>query len=125
MQQNNSLLRTDDGKGLHRWRLAVAKAVQKRQKHCWWRAVQARPSLHIYSQLKRSAAGLALEAYLSAPHGGWNDLGLVGRQALTRIRCGHHDLRVCTGGWDKLDVQDRWCQLCATAVETEQHFLMD
>ena len=87
--------------------------------------MQERHSLHVYSQLKRSAAGLALEAYLSAPHGGWNDLGLVGRRALTRIRCGHHDLRVCTGGWEGLDFKDRCCLLCATAVETEQHFLLD
>lgn len=66
-----------------------------------------------------------MEAYLSAPHGGWNDLGLVGRKALTRIRCGHHELRVCSGAWDGIDVENRWCPLCAQAIETEKHFLLD
>jgi hypothetical protein len=111
--------------GLARWRQQVAKAVREREQQQWWRAVQERSSLRLYSQLKRSAAGLALESYLSAPHGGWNDLGLVGRRALTRIRCGHHELRICTGAWDGLDVEDRLCPLCAAAAETEQHFLLD
>ena len=114
-----------EGIGLHTWRLMVAKAVRDREKQHWWRCVQERPTLRVYSQLKKSAAGLVQEAYLSTQHGGWNDLGLVGRRALTRIRCGHHELRACTGPWDDIDEEDRWCPLCATAVETEQHFLLD
>jgi hypothetical protein len=91
-----------------KWRQMVAKAVRTREQHQWWSCVQERPSLRVYAQLKRSAAGLVQEAYLSAPHGGWNDLGLVGRKALTRIRCGHHELRCCTGAWEDIDAEDRW-----------------
>lgn len=123
--RNPSLLTGEDGMGLHGWRLEVAKVVRQREQHHWWRCVQERSTLHIYSQLKQSAAHLSLEAYLSAPHGGWNDLGLVGRRALTRLRCGHHDLRIITGGWEGLEAQERLCPLCAAAVETEQHHLLD
>jgi hypothetical protein len=87
--------------------------------------VQERPALHIYAQLKGGASGLRIEQYLTAPHGGWNDLGRMGRRALTAIRCGHHELRCCTDGWEEIDEEDRLCPLCATAVETEQHFLLD
>ncbi len=51
--------------------------------------------------------------------------GGPGRRALARIRCGHHELRICTGAWDGLDEEDRWCPVCAEAVETEEHFLLD
>ena len=71
------------------------------------------------------ASGLRIEQYLTAPHGGWNDLGRMGRRALTAIRCGHHELRCCTDGWEEIDEEDGLCPLCATAVETEQHFLLD
>jgi len=123
--RNPALLTGDDACNLHQWRLKVAKAVRTREKQHWWRCVQERATLRVYAQLKRSAAGLRQEAYLTAPHGGWNDLGLVGRKALTRIRCGHHELRCCTGAWDGLDEEDRWCPLCAQAAETEPHFLLD
>jgi hypothetical protein len=123
--RNPANIEGHNGKGLEKWRLQVAKAVREREKHHWWRAVQERAALRTYSQLKRNASGLAEEAYLSAPHGGWHDLGLVGRKALTRIRCGYHELRSCVGGWDRLDEEDRWCPLCNTDVETERHFLLD
>jgi hypothetical protein len=123
--RNPALLSDDDEKGLLKWRQMVTKAVRTREQYYWWRCVQERPTLSVYAQLKRSAAGLVQEAYLSAPHGGWNDLGLVGRKALTRIRCGHHELRCCTGAWQGIDAEDRWCPLCAGAAETEQHFLLD
>ncbi len=123
--RNPALLTAEDGIGMLKWRQTVAQAVRTREQHQWWRCVTERPALQVYAQLKRSAAGLVMEAYLSAPHGGWNDLGLVGRKALTRIRCGHHELRVCSGAWYGLDVEDRWCPLCAQASETEQHFLLD
>jgi len=111
--RNPARLTAEDGFGMLKWRHMVTKAVRSREQHQWWRCITERPALQVYAQLKRSAAGLAMEAYLSAPHGGWNDLGLVGRKALTRIRCGHHELRVCSGAWDGLDVEDRWCPLCA------------
>lgn len=123
--RNPALLKGKDGWTLAKWRLEVAKAVRQREKHHWWRCVQERPSLRTYAELKGSAAGLSAEMYLSALHGGWNDLGRVGRRALTRIRCGHHELRCCTGAWDGLDEEDRWCLFCAKAVETERHFLLD
>jgi hypothetical protein len=88
--RGQALLTGKDRWTLHRWQLEVAKAVRTREKHHWWRRVQDRPSLRIYAELKGSAAGLSLERYLSAPHGGWNDLGRIGRRALTAIRCGHH-----------------------------------
>jgi len=123
--RNPALLKGKDGWTLAKWRLEVTKAVRLREKHHWWRCVQERPSLRTYAQLKGSAAGLSAEAYLSAPHGGWNDLGRVGRRALTRIRCGHHELRCCTGAWLRFDEEDRWCLFCGKAVETERHFLLD
>ncbi len=48
----------------------------------------------------------------------------AGATCATRICCGHHELRICTGAWDGLDEEDRWCSLCAEAVETEEHFLL-
>jgi hypothetical protein len=123
--RSQALLTGKDRWTLHRWQLEVAKAVRTREKHHWWRCVQERPTLSTYAQLKGSAAGLSLERYLTAPHGGWNGLGRIGRRALTAIRCGHHELRCCTGGWEEIDEEDRWCLLCAQAVETEEHFLLD
>jgi hypothetical protein len=123
--RSQALLTGKDHWTLHRWQLEVAKAVRTREKHRWWRCVQERPTLSTYAQLKGSAAGLSLERYLSAPHGGWNDLGRIGRRALTTIRCGHHELRCSTGGWEEIDEEDRWCLLCAQAAETEEHFLLD
>ena len=63
----NHLLLTEMGSD--KWRQTVEKAVRSREKQLWWRSVQERSttSLRLYSQLKRGAAGLALEAYLSAP----------------------------------------------------------
>jgi hypothetical protein len=109
-------------KGLEKWRQQVAKAVRDQENH-WWRTIQERSALRTYSQLKKNA--VESHQILSAPHGSWNDLGLMGRLDLTRICCGHHDLHVCTGGWDEIKLKDRWCLLCEAAVETEQHFLMD
>jgi hypothetical protein len=123
--RSQALLTGKDRWTLHRWRIEVTKAVRSREKHHWWRCVQERPALRIYSQLKGSASGLSLEQYLSAPHGGWNDLGRIGRRALTAIRCGHHELRCCTGGWECIDEEDRLCPLCAKETETEKHFLLD
>ena len=111
--------------GLHRWRLTVAKAVRKREKQHWWRAFKSGPHsaylLAAQAQCSWTRAGGLSECpawWLERPRP-------VGRKALTRIRCGHHELRICTGAWDGLDEEDRWCPLCAQAVETEQHFLID
>jgi len=123
--RKTELLAERGGITLEKWRQEVAKVVRTRDQHHWWRCVEERPTLSIYRQLKKNASGLVLEKYLSVPHGGWNDLGLIGRRALTRIRCGHHELRICTGAWEGLDVEDRWCPMCAEAVETEEHFLLD
>ena len=69
---------------------------------------------------------LSLESYLTIPHGGWNDKIRIGRKILTRLRCGSNDLRIDTGRWDGLTVDERLCVLCGSVeVETEQHFLLE
>ena len=81
--------------------------------------------LRTYVKLKKGPSGLVLESYLSAPHGGWNDLGLMGRKVMSRIRCGCNSLRVNTGRWDGEEIDERLCLMCGVAVETEQHFLLE
>jgi hypothetical protein len=89
------------------------------------RGAQFRSDQQCALTCKENASGLTVESYLSVPHGGYNDLGLMGRRAFTRIRCPSRSVCVCTGGWDEIKLKDRWCLLCAAAVKTEQHFLMD
>jgi len=51
---------------------------------------------------------------------------LIGRKVLKRLRCGSNDLRIDTGRWDGLTVDERLCRLCGTGdVESEKHFLID
>jgi hypothetical protein len=49
----------------------------------------------------------------------------MGRVAVTRIRSGHHELRITTGEWEGLEERLRVCLMCAAAVETVDHFLLD
>jgi hypothetical protein len=89
----------------------------------WWNEIRSRPMLRTYVTLKQRHS-LQLESYLTVPHGGWNDLRLIGRKALTRLRCGANELRIDTGRHEGLDASNRICRLCAEAVETERHFLL-
>src|SRR5690606_12793555 len=67
-----------------------------------------------------------LEAYLTVPHGGWNDRILSGRKALTRLRTGSNELRINTGRWEGLAESERECMLCwpISVLESEHHFLL-
>ena len=62
--------------------------------------------LRTHVQVKKGPSGLVLESYLSAPHGCWNDLGLMGRKVMSRIRCGCNSLRVNTDRWDSEEIDD-------------------
>jgi hypothetical protein len=102
----------------------VKTAVRKREQARWWREVQSRPILRTYVRLKQPCK-LHLESYLTMPHGGWNDLRLIGRKALTRLRCGTNELRIHTGRFDGTPECDRLCWMCGTpSVEDERHFLL-
>lgn len=119
-----------------KWSTVVRHAVQVREQNRWWHVVsQCRPALlELYVPLR--LAGLdadvvpALQhrsAYLGAPHGGWNDQRLFGRRVITMLRCGSAPLLSLTGGWGPtpVPVEERYCELCAEAVETATHFLLD
>ena len=105
---------------LHRVKVVVNTREQAR----WWKAAQQRPILRTYVTLKEQTR-LQCEAYLSVPHGGWNDRIRLGRCVLTRLRTGTNELRINTGRWERLPAAARLCELCAAAVEDERHFLLD
>jgi hypothetical protein len=107
----------------HEWKEKVRIAVSLREQRCWWREVQLHDSLSFFSSIKESFQ-LQREAYLEVSHGGWNDRVRLGRMALTRLRIASSALRIHTGAWEGLEEALRLCQLCAEAVEDEEHFLL-
>jgi len=107
------------------WKELVKKAVCERDVARWVRHVSARPILRTYRQLSSFSTDSTIAAYLTIPHGGWNDRVLLGRQGLTRLRCGVNELRIHTGRYDGLDEEFRICLICANGVEDERHFLLD
>ena len=46
-----------------------------------------------------------------------------GRIASTRLRLSSHYLRVETGRWSRIPLEDRLCQ-CQTGIQTEEHVLL-
>ena len=46
------------------------------------------------------------------------------RSAFAKFRCGVAPLRIETGRYERLDVDDRICPLCNLGVETEEHVLL-
>jgi hypothetical protein len=96
-------------------------AVWKRHAAHWQRNISTLPMLRTCRMLKSK---LDAEAYLSVPHGGWNDRTLEGRRILTRLRFGCNELRVNIGRWEARPVAERVCRLCAEGVEDERHFLL-
>jgi hypothetical protein len=50
---------------------------------------------------------------------------LIGRKALTRLRCGTNELCIHTGRFDGTPECDRVCWICGTqSVDDERHFLL-
>ena len=47
------------------------------------------------------------------------------RSALAKFRCGVAPIRLETGRYEGLNVEDRLCQYCENAVECESHVLLD
>jgi len=123
------------------WQERVKQAVQSREQHRWWMAIadiEQRPQLQaVFVPLLRSEArnpdsdpdappSLRRADYLSLAHGGWNDQRLLGRRAMTALRCASSQLRCHVGGWGRQGVplEERFCNLCGMGVETEHHFLL-
>jgi len=65
-----------------------------------------------------------IASHLLIPHGGWSDRTLADRKLLTRLRSRCHELRINTGRWESLPVEERICRLCAESVQHERHFLL-
>jgi len=105
------------------WNDITKKAVRERETALWKRSLSSSPMLRTYCLLKEK---LIVEPYLLVPHGGWNDRTLEGRRILmiTRLRSGCNELRINTGRWESLPVEERICRLCAETVEDERHFLL-
>lgn len=106
------------------WKEKVRIAVSIREQCRWWRQIQQSASLSLLASLKYSSR-LQREAYLEISHGGWNDRIHIGRMALTALRTGASTLRVHTGHWEHLDRDLCLCSMCGTAVQTEEHLLLD
>ena len=110
--------------GAEAWRLKIKSSVHTREHAHWRREVSHQIILRSY-RMMRSLDKLELQSYLTVPHGGWNDLRLIGRRALTQLRLGSSVLRINTGRWEELALEHRICSWCHDEVETEQHFLLD
>ena len=109
--------------GQSMWREVVKKAIRAKEAARWRREMNERPILRTYRTIMRSNR-MQLQAYLTIPHGGWNDRIRIGRKVLTRLRCGVNELRIHTGRFDGLEVDQRVCRLCADGIEDERHFLL-
>jgi len=109
---------------IQQWGAKVRTAIKTKEAQRWWKEVNDRPILRTYITI-REPLKLSLQSYLTVPHGGWNDRKLLGRKALTRLRCGSNDLRIDTGRWEGLPADERLCIVCGEGdVENEQHFLL-
>jgi hypothetical protein len=106
------------------WKEKVRIAVSIREQCRWWRQIQQSASLSLFTSLKYSSR-LQREAYLEITHGGWNDRIRIGRMAITLLRTGSSTLRVHTGRWEHLDRALCLCSMCGTAVQTEEHLLLE
>ena len=109
--------------GVTKWKAITKKAVREREEACWQKAALQRPILRTYMQCQFMLT-FQIASYLMTPHGGWKDLRLEGRKAMTRLRCGTNELRIHTGRFIRLPEQERVCQLCIDEVEDERHFLL-
>ena len=72
-----------------------------------------KPKLRTYIKHKKK---LEMEKYL-------NNNDFKGRRMLSRIRSGTNNLRIETGRYDKLKIEDRICKICNDGIEDEEHFL--
>ena len=114
-------------KTLLQWKRVVQIAVAKREAARWWRSAQVQPILRTYVTFKLQPQKLEREAYLDVPHGGWNDRILIGRRALTQLRCGTHGLAIHIGRYSQTAVEARFCVFCADghSIEDERHFFLE
>ena len=79
--------------------------------------METKPKLRTYRVLK---TGLEYERYLDG-EGKRN-----GRRWITNLRGGSNGLRIETGRREKLEVEERVCDICGSGeVEDERHFMMD
>jgi hypothetical protein len=104
-----------------KWDQLVSAAVHAREEDNWIDTMYTKPSLTWYRTHNTS---LALANYLKGDV--WGNSGTVLR---TQLRCGMHDLRVCTGLRERPRVEDRGMRTCLVckrnAIEDVPHFLLD
>ena len=82
----------------------------------WKTSVRSKPKLRTYQQYKTE---LKPEWYVE------NFVGRFQRSIFARFRCGILPLQIELGRFRGQSVNERVCQLCKNAVETETHFLFD
>jgi len=104
------------------WHATLQAKIQQREEEAWRKAMQGKPKLRTYRQLKDS---LCFEEYLKYPDH-------RARETMTRIRGGTNELRIEKGrhratNRDRiLHESERVCLICASGeVEDERHFLID
>lgn len=93
----------------------VRDHLETMYKHQWLTDINTMPKLRTYKTLKST---FGVEGYVS------RTMDRHTRSALARIRMGVFPIRIETGRWRGLALQDRICTNCDLAeVETEEHFL--
>ena len=98
------------------WRGKVARQIQHREQEEWRGRMQKKSKLRTYRGFKRK---LERENYLL-------EGTAMQRKVMTMIRGGSNDLRIETGRWEKLEVEERVCIFCSKGVvEDERHFLCE
>ena len=99
------------------WVSQVKAVIKDREQKLWRLEVEQKQKLRWYAKLKTE---LQSELYLEHDNP-------LSRRLLTMLRGGTNRLRIETGRWKKIPVEQRICQICLSCdqVEDEAHFLLD
>jgi hypothetical protein len=97
------------------WNKLVRERIHEREEIKWRTQCLLRPKLRTYCKIKKD---LRFEPYLQIHHRG-------GIPELAKIRGGSNRLRIEQGRYEKEQVSQRVCRLCANgSVEDESHFML-
>jgi hypothetical protein len=104
------------------WNTLIKEKIHQREEADWKHAVNTKPKLRTYKQLKKR---LEIEEYLL------DDQCRYGRYEMTKLRGGTNRLRIEKGRYETneegepLSPEQRTCQICMTgAMEDEEHFML-
>jgi hypothetical protein len=108
---------THDVVSVKAWTRRVKMIVHKFAEDEWKLEMKKHPKLHQYCVLKQE---LKAETYLLDER-----LSVLAKRVICGLRTGTNKLQVELDRHEKVDVprEWRWCKLCATETEDEQHFM--